>query len=210
MNLGRPVASHSFKVFQKEDFQLPVVPTPTRQTQEKSSSHRWAAVDRAPPRAALLRLRTGSRAEPSRVVAGAVRPCSAPYCCSAPWAAPVAGRAAGPFCGTPRACCWARTDPCGRLRRRALGGCAGPVSGGTRAGRARRRPGGRLGRRARREGSNRGGSLQVRRVVPASGSAGSGTSCLFPGKLYRHFTTEASQATLASVSPVFAVVSTGG
>lgn len=84
VNLGRPAASHSFKVFQKEDFQLPVVPTPTRQTQEVSSSHRWAAVDRAPPRAALLRLRTGSRAEPSRVVPGAVRPCSAPYCCSAP------------------------------------------------------------------------------------------------------------------------------
>lgn len=40
------------------------MPTPTRQTQEVSSSHRWAAVDRAPPRAALLRLRTGSRAEP--------------------------------------------------------------------------------------------------------------------------------------------------
>lgn len=59
-------------------------------------------------------------------------------------------------------------------------------------------------------GERRRGGGRVKRAVPGSGSAGGGTARLSAGNLYRRFTTEASQATLASVSPVFAVVSAGG
>lgn len=118
VNLGRPAASHSFKVFQKEDFQLPVVPTPTRQTQEVSSSHRWAAVDRAPPRAALLRLRTGSRAVLWRAqCAHAPLRTAAPRPEPPPW---LAGRRA-PSAGRPGPAVGPGPTP--------VGGCAAGLSG---------------------------------------------------------------------------------